>query len=63
MFFEFGVAEYFDSFVMRPTMMYLMPRITGNLTLGLILGKFTADVTFYVPTIIFYELRKKYLKD
>ena len=53
--FGFGFAEYLDSFVIRPS--------AGNVALGLVLGKLIADVTFYVPTIFFYELRKKYIKN
>ena len=61
--FEFGVAEAADSFVLRPMAMYVFPQLTGNVALGLLLGKFSADLTFYLPTIIFYELRKKLFKD
>ena len=60
---EFGPGEYFDSFMIRPIAMYVFPQITGNMILGLFLGKVSADVTFYIPTIIMYEFRKKYLKD
>jgi hypothetical protein len=60
--FEFGVAEYAD-LIIRPTAMYLFPKIMENIPLGLIIGKFVADITFYAPAIIFYELRKKVLTD
>ncbi|HAU98770.1 MAG: hypothetical protein UX04_C0002G0058 [Microgenomates group bacterium GW2011_GWF2_45_18] len=60
---EFGFAEYLDSFIIRPFAMYFFPKWTGNVVLGLFLGKISADVTFYLPTIFFYELRKKYFKD
>jgi len=60
--FEFGIAEYLD-LIIRPSSMYFFQRVIGNATLGLIVGKFTADVTFYTPAIIFYELRKKFLDD
>jgi hypothetical protein len=60
---EFGLAEYLDSFLIRPSAMYFFPKWTGNVALGLFLGKISAYVTFYAPTIFFYELRKKYLKD
>lgn len=59
---EFGPGEYLDSFIIRPFTMYIFPLILHNLYLGLIIGKFTADITFYIPTIISYELRNKYLK-
>ena len=60
---EFGAAEYLDSFVIRPTAMYFFPQWLGNLPLGLLAGKLAADITFYIPTIISYELKKKYLRD
>ncbi len=58
---EFGPAEYLDSFLIRPFMMYFFPRILNNLTLGLIAGKFAADFIFYIPTIISYELKNKFI--
>lgn len=58
---EFGPSEYFDSFIIRPFTMYVFPLILHNLYLGLIVGKFSADIIFYIPTIISYELRNKFL--
>ncbi len=60
---EFGPGEYLDSFVIRPAAMYFFPQATGNVALGLLLGKLSADVTFYLPTIFAYEFRKKVFKD
>lgn len=60
---EFGPAEYLDSFVVRPFTMYFFPGILNNLTLGLIVGKLSADIIFYIPTIVSYELRKKILPE
>ncbi len=60
---EFGPSEYFDSFIIRPAAMYFFSGATGSVPLGLLLGKISADVTFYLPTIFAYELRKKYIKD
>lgn len=60
---EFGPAEYLDSFIIRPVAMYLFSVITGNIALGLLLGTIIANITFYLPTIIAYEFRKKYFKD
>ena len=57
---EFGVAEIADSFFVRPALMYYFPIWTGNLSLGIFLAKITADITFYIPAIIAYELSKKY---
>lgn len=59
---EFGVAEIADSFFIRPALLYYLPQLTGNLTTGLVLAKLAADVTFYVPAIIGYELSKRHLK-
>jgi len=60
---EFGAGEYLDSFVIRPSAMYFFPKLLNNVPLGIFLGKISADIIFYLPTIISYELKKKYLKD
>ena len=60
---EFGPAEFFDSFFIRPFAMYFFPKLLNNFALGLLAGKFAADFVFYIPTIISYELRTKFLKD
>lgn len=60
---EFGPAEVLDTFVMRPFFLYLMPLTLNNFPAGIIVGKIIADVLFYVPTIIIYELRKKHWKE
>ncbi|MBD3362450.1 hypothetical protein GF362_01910 [Candidatus Dojkabacteria bacterium] len=60
---EFGAGEYLDSFVIRPGAMYVFPKLLGSTFWGLLVGKLTADITFYLPTVISYELKKKYLKD
>jgi hypothetical protein len=56
---EFGYPAILDFFFIRPFCMYWMPILTGNYLLGIILGKMTADLCFYLPTIINYELIKK----
>jgi hypothetical protein len=60
---EFGVAEVADSFVIRPALMYYLPLLFGSLSWGVLAAKLLADVTFYVPAIISYELSKKRLRD
>lgn len=60
---EFGPAEALDSLLVRPASLYFFPLLLGNYTLGLIVGKYVADIVFYVPTIISYELRKKFFKN
>ncbi len=58
LFAEFGLAEVLDSLLIRPALMYYLPIVTGSLLWGSVLAKFAADVTFYVPAIISYELSK-----
>lgn len=60
---EFGPAELADSFVIRPALMYYLPLWLGHFAGGVLLAKLLADVTFYVPAIISYELSKKRLRD
>jgi hypothetical protein len=58
---EFALAEAIDSFVIRPIFMDGAMHLTGDVAVGVVIGKFLADITFYVPTIISYELRRNYL--
>lgn len=60
---EFGVAEILDTLLVRPALMYYLPQVMGNFSWGIILAKFTADITFYLPAIIFYELSKKRFRE
>ena len=60
--FEFSIAEIIDSFLVRPFTMYLFPKIINNVVLGILLGKISADIIFYIPTIFSYEFRKKLWK-
>lgn len=59
LFIEFGIAEVFDSLLIRPALLYWMPVWLQHMTWGLILGKFAADLTFYIPAIISYELSRR----
>lgn len=63
MFVEFGPAEYLDSFLLRPFYLSSFPYVIGNYPLAILLGSVAAEVTFFIPVIIFYELRKKVFKD
>ena len=63
LFVEFGIAEVFDTFLIRPTLLYYIPLWLGNLSLGVVVAKFTADISFYLPAIISYELSKKKLRN
>lgn len=58
---EFGPSEILDVIAVRPFFMYLIPRLTGNFLLGTFIGKMIADVIFYIPAIVMYEIRKKHL--
>jgi hypothetical protein len=62
LFVEFGIAEIFDTFLIRPTLLYYFPIWLDNLALGVVVAKFAADITFYVPAIISYELSKNKLR-
>ncbi len=60
---EFGPAEYIDSFLFRPFCLSLFPFLISNYTLAVFIGTVAADVVYFVPVIIAYELRKKAFKD
>jgi hypothetical protein len=55
---EFGPAELLDSLVLRPLAMALGVRFLGR-QVGVIAGKLAADVSFYLPVILTYELRRQ----
>jgi len=59
---EFGVAEVLDSLFIRPALLYWLPRWLHSVPLGVLAAKLAADVTFYIPTIISYELSKQKLR-
>jgi hypothetical protein len=54
---EFGPAEMLDSFILRPLAMGVATHFLGR-GLGVIVGKIVGDVTFYLPVIASYELRR-----
>ena len=58
---EFGPSEILDVLAVRPFFMYLMPKLTGEFLLGTFIGKMIADVVFFIPAIVMYEVRKKHL--
>ena len=55
---EFGPAELLDGFLIRPFAMALGVRLLGRET-GVVAGKLAADLTFYLPVILTYELRRQ----
>ena len=63
LFLEFGLAEIMDTLIIRPFFLYVCPIVLGSVTIGTLVGKYIADILFYIPTIISYEMRKKHLKD
>ena len=58
---EFGPSEILDVLAVRPFFMYLMPKVIGQFLLGTFIGKMMADVVFFIPAIVMYEVRKKHL--
>ncbi len=60
---EFGPSEILDVVAVRPFFMYLMPKVIGEFLLGIFIGKMIADVVFFIPAIVMYEIRKKHLND
>ena len=55
---EFGAAELLDSCLLRPLAMGVGTSILGR-ELGVIAGKIVADITFYAPVILAYEMRRR----
>jgi hypothetical protein len=39
--------------------MFYLPALISSFSIGIIAAKLLADITFYLPAIIFYEWRKK----
>ena len=60
---EFGLAEVVDTLLVRPALMYYMPIWLNDMAIGSVVAKIAADVTFYVPAIIGYELSKKKMRN
>ena len=60
---EFGAAEYLDTFVIRPFWLSIIPTLISNYSLAILLGSLVANVTYFIPTIFSYEVRKRVFKD
>lgn len=56
---EFGLAEMLDCLLLRPALMYAGQMLAPNTALGIVAGKLVADIVFYVPTIVGYELLRQ----
>jgi hypothetical protein len=54
---EFGVAEAADTLVTRPLLLVAATHVVRDVAFAVIVGKVAADVVFFVPAIIVYELR------
>lgn len=59
---EFLPAELLDNFIVRPYAMYLAPQHIHPYPFGFLVGKFSADVLFYMLAIIGYEAKKHWLR-
>jgi len=59
---EFNIAKVFDTLLIKLTLLHYFPIWLGNLLLGVVAAKCIADVTFYVPIKMSYELSKKFEK-
>ena len=60
---EFGPGEIIDTVFARPAAMVLFPLLIPNYAFAILIASIVADLAFYTPTILAYELKKKYLKD
>lgn len=58
---EFLPAELLDNFIIRPFAMFEAPHFIHPYPIGFLVGKFSADIIFYVFAIIGYESRKRWL--
>jgi len=56
---EFGLAEALDCLLLRPGLMYAGQMLAPNTALGVVVGKLVADLIFYIPTIVSYELLRR----
>jgi len=53
---EFGPAEIVDTVLIRPAAMFLASLATGNVIVGVLIGKVVADIVFYGLAITSYEV-------
>lgn len=58
---EFGIGEVLDSTLVRPVLVGSSVELFGE-NLGIGIGTIAANVSFYLPTIVSYELIKKLSK-
>jgi hypothetical protein len=55
---EFGISEVLDVLVVRPFFIYWGLKTMKNDMIGTLFGKILADIVFFLPAIVMYELRK-----
>lgn len=60
--FEFSVADFLDNTTIRPFYFSIMPKLIGNYSIAITIGAILASISFYIITILFYEIRKKFFK-
>ncbi len=58
---EFLPAELFDNILVRPFLMFWAPHYIHPYPIGFLVGKFSADLLFYVFAIIGYETKKHWI--
>jgi hypothetical protein len=58
---EFAPAELVDNLFIRPFAMYIIPQHLHPYPVGFLVGKFSADLIFYLLAIGGYEARKRWL--
>lgn len=58
---EFLPAEIIDNLIIRPFALYLAPIYIHPYPVGFLVGKFSADIIFYVMAIAGYEARKRWI--
>jgi len=58
--FEFGLAEVFDFFLVRPFFLFYGPVFLDNYFWGILAGKSVADIIFFAFSILMFEIQKKH---
>jgi ornithine decarboxylase len=53
---EFGPADVADTFLVRPAAMFVGSLISGNVIIGVLVGKLAADLVFYGLAITSYQV-------
>jgi hypothetical protein len=59
---EFGPAGLIDDLLIRPFFMFVFPILLNNFLLGILIGKFVGDFTFYILVIMSYEFKQWHMK-